>query len=133
MPQLSLPVFWQGISGGVEDAETLDQAANRELLEETGIGDVPIYHVGFSRAIPIQREWIKVYPKGTTQIIEHTFVCILPEPIPPKLSWEHTEYAWLQYSDAYDGLYYQGNKESLSAAHTWLTTRTRKKHDSRLQ
>ena len=76
MPQLGLPVFRQGISGGVKDAETLDQAANRELLEETGISGMPIYHVVFSRAIPIQPEWINIYPKGTTEItVTELFFC----------------------------------------------------------
>ena len=122
MPQLGLPVFWQGISGGVEDNETLDQAANRELFEETGVSGMPICHVGYSRPIPMQPEWTKHYPQGTTEIIEHTFICMLPEPIKPKLSWEHTEFAWLQYREAYNRLFYQGNKESLSAAYAWLTT-----------
>ena len=72
----------------------------------------------------MQREWTRHYPHGTTEIIEHTFICMLPERIKPTLSWEHTEYKWLQYREAYNMMFYQGNKESLSAAYTWLTTQT---------
>jgi len=123
MPQYGLPVFWQGISGGVEDDETVDQAAKRELLEETGISGAPVSSVGFSRAFPMQPEWTKQYAPGTTEVVEHTFVCILSEPIEPRLSWEHSEFAWLPYREANELLYYQGNKESLQAVYAWLTTR----------
>ena len=32
---------WQGISGGLEDGETEEQAARRELFEETGLTTAP--------------------------------------------------------------------------------------------
>jgi dihydroneopterin triphosphate diphosphatase len=120
MPQYGLPIFWQGVSGGVEDDETPDQAAARELFEETGIDGVPLHRVGFTRTLPMQPEWTAQYARGTTEIIEHAFVCILPELVEPKLSWEHSEFAWLPYPEAYDRLRYQGNKESLHAVKTWL-------------
>ena len=68
----------------------------------------------------MQKEWKKQYPPGTKEIIEHTFVCILNSTRELKLSWEHSEYAWLSYDEAYNKLYYQGNKEALAAAKTWL-------------
>ncbi|NMA95514.1 MAG: NUDIX domain-containing protein, partial [Clostridiales bacterium] len=29
-------MWWQGVSGGVEEGETIEKAARRELYEETG-------------------------------------------------------------------------------------------------
>jgi len=37
MPQINLPAFWQGVTGGLEDNETFIEAAIREVHEETGI------------------------------------------------------------------------------------------------
>jgi dihydroneopterin triphosphate diphosphatase len=125
MPQYGLPIFWQGISGGVEDNESVEEAAERELMEETKFTGVPLIRVVFIRAIPMQEEWKKQYLPGTKEIIEHTFVCILNGTFEPTLSWEHTEFAWLSYMDALEKLYYDGNKVSLEAVYEWLKKRDR--------
>lgn len=40
------PLWWQGICGGVEDDETIEEAAIRETYEEAGIaGKLPLYRL----------------------------------------------------------------------------------------
>jgi dATP pyrophosphohydrolase len=120
MPQYGLPIFWQGISGGVEDNESVEEAAERELMEETKFTGVQLIRVGFIRTIPMQDEWKKQYLAGTKEIIEHTFICILEGMLKPTLSWEHTEFAWLFYMEAFEKLYYDGNRKALEAVYEWL-------------
>jgi 8-oxo-dGTP pyrophosphatase MutT (NUDIX family) len=120
MPQLDLPVFWQGVSGGVEDSESIFQAAERELLEETGIIGAPLHEIEHVTILPMKTKWEKKYIPGTKEIVEHTFVCILEKALKPMLSGEHSEFAWLSYTEAYDKLHFQGNKVSLSAVLNWL-------------
>ncbi len=120
MPKYGLPIFWQGITGGVEDTESPRQAAERELLEETGITSSSVHDTGHATTIPMQKEWIKQYSPGTKEIVEYTFVCILDSEIKPQLSLEHSEYAWLSSDEAYGRLHYAGNKVALLTARNWL-------------
>jgi dATP pyrophosphohydrolase len=121
MPKYGLSVFWQGVTGGVEDQESALQAAERELREETGITSSSLHDTGHSVTIPLQPEWVKQYAAGTTGIVEYTFVCVLDTEVKPSLSWEHTEYAWLSFDQAMSRLHYEGNKDALSAVRDWLT------------
>jgi dATP pyrophosphohydrolase len=38
------PLWWQGICGGLEEGETIEEGARREVFEEAGIdGRLPLY------------------------------------------------------------------------------------------
>jgi len=49
--------FWQGVTGGVEQGEELDEAARRELLEETGFTPLKLERIDFSYSFPVADEW----------------------------------------------------------------------------
>ena len=63
-PDLGLPSFWQGVTGGLEDGESPELAARREFIEETGITSSRIEPIGFSCSIPMQEDWRHKYPAG---------------------------------------------------------------------
>ena len=71
MPQINLPAFWQGVTGGLEDNETFIEAAIREVHEETGIKISDIKESGFVHTFPIQPECRKLYEEWSTHIEEH--------------------------------------------------------------
>lgn len=55
------PHFWGSIGGCLEPGETFDAAARRELAEETGLTDVELGEVVFSREFPMQlgEDWFQ--------------------------------------------------------------------------
>ncbi len=76
--------FWQNITGGVDDGEEFEQAAVRELWEETGIRASVI-------EIPFE---FKFVDRWNCLVTEKVFLCKLDIKSAPQLSDEHTEYRW---------------------------------------
>ena len=90
--------YWHGIAGGVEEGESPDEAAVRELREETGLEAVPT---------PLPNAFVY------NEITVHTFLIDVPEGWEPELNEEHDEYVWLPQADAVDLLYWPEPKELL--------------------
>ena len=92
--------FWQSVTGSLEVGESPPDAAQRELLEETGITASVIDHRN-QRIYPIKREWRKRYAPGVTENLEHEFSVQLPTPCEVILDpAEHVDYCWLPILDA---------------------------------
>lgn len=123
MPKLGLESFWQGVTGGLEDAETPRQAAVRELCEETGFVDARLEDLGYSYSFPIQKEWRHLYASDATEIVEHAFVACVDPSQAPKLSWEHDEYRWCSFPEAMGLLRYPGNRTGLERCDEHLRMR----------
>lgn len=94
--------FWQPVTGGVHDGESLTDAVKRELLEETGIKDfVRIYNDIHSFEFNIEKY-------GTLK--EYVFGVRIADNIDAKLSSEHTEMKWCSLDEALNLLKYDSNK-----------------------
>ena len=92
--------FWQSVTGSLEASELPEQAAQRELLEETGISEPVIDHKS-SRLFKIKAQWQKRYAPGVTENLEHEFSVQLPAPCEVTLDpAEHLHYQWLPIVDA---------------------------------
>ena len=93
--------FWQSVTGSLEVGEMPDEAASRELFEETGIAEVELVNCNYSAEFEISPRWRNRYPPGVTMNREHVFLCPLPTRTDVTLSpEEHTEFVWLDYSAA---------------------------------
>ena len=106
--------FWQGITGGGQDAETPSETAIRETWEESKISrdsdfiqldsffSVPVYFFGDSHLWRKDKYVIPMYcfgvKAGGQEII---------------LSDEHTEFKWLTFEDATEILKFENNKYAL--------------------
>lgn len=105
---------WQWIAGGAEDFDkNILESAKRELWEETGIKDVQIQQLELTCKIPVVNI-VKDFIWGEDVFYseEYAFsVNITNKQI--KLSNEHTEYKWVDYSEAKNLLKYDSNKSAL--------------------
>ena len=105
---------WDFPKGNQEKGETEEQAAAREIKEETGIEDIEFID-GF-------RETIKYfYKKGEETVYkEVVFFIAQTRAEEVKISFEHIGYAWMNYEHAYKRLTYGNAKELLEKANEFL-------------
>ena len=130
---------WEFPRGLIRKGESLEEAARREIEEEVGIKDIQF--------IPGFKEWIKFFfrlPRGgkiggrrPTQETEGvlsggrgksaktimkiaTFLLAETKAKKVKLSYEHKDYAWLEYQKALEKLTFKNAKEILKKANQFL-------------
>lgn len=108
---------WDLPKGKVEGTESLEQAAVREVWEETGLNVVPI--AGFSESITYcyrgqQKELID---KNVTFFIGETSESAV------KLSEEHLAYEWLEIGQALRRLTYNNARHLLSMVNQFVHAR----------
>lgn len=107
--------FWQGLSGGVENDETLFETVKREVLEETGIRieNQNILQLSSVASIPVVSITGKfTWGKDIYVVHEYSFgILVNKENI--KISNEHVKYEWVSYNKAYELLKFDSNKIAL--------------------
>lgn len=104
--------FWQPITGGVEDGESLAQAVNRELWEETGI----------SKYVRVIND-VYYFEFNTTEygkLKEYVFGIEVAPDIEAKISSEHTEMKWCTLEESLALLKYEDNKSALKKLNSLL-------------
>jgi 8-oxo-dGTP pyrophosphatase MutT (NUDIX family) len=93
--------FWQGASGGVEDGESISEAAMRELMEETGLSPLSFQKIELVYTFHVGDKWRHLYAPDIHTITEHVFLACVSDKAEPRLSNEHERYKWCQYNEAY--------------------------------
>lgn len=96
--------FWQPVTGGVEDNETLEEALRREIKEETGIKDIV-------RIIPGLQAHRFYAPRA---VYEYAFGVEVRPGTRVKLSGkEHSDARWCDYKTARSLMVWPGNRTAL--------------------
>lgn len=105
---------WEFPRGLIEKGESLEDTARREIKEEVGIEDI--------RFISGFKEWIKFFfkLKGKNIMKIATFLLAETKTEKVKLSYEHKNYAWLDYKEALNRLTFENSKEVLKKANDFL-------------
>jgi len=108
--------FWQSVTGSLEWGEQCHPAAVRELAEETGIQVESLRATGITRSYQILPEWQKRYAPNTERNREHVFYCYLDKKPSVFLNpEEHSDYLWLNFSDAEDKVFSWSNRVAINA------------------
>ena len=111
------PGYWQSVTGSLDRPdEPLEEAAARELREETGV-EVPISSLERSNVaytFEIYAQWRHRFAPGTTHNIEHAFSIELPAPRPVALAAdEHTAHRWLPWREAIEQCFSWSNRDAI--------------------
>ena len=108
------PDEWQFASGGGEDDETPEQAAFREIWEETGVRAEALTRLSSMGSVPanvFRAENRAHWPRDTYVVPEYHFAFACEQEI--VLSHEHRECVWLRYGDAQERLKWDSNRTAL--------------------
>jgi dATP pyrophosphohydrolase len=101
-PDLSLPEFWQGVSGALEPGESFEAAAVREVAEETSFILSSAAPTGYEQVYQIKPEWRSSYGPEPAHVCEKVFYARLSLPAVPRLSGEHKAFRWCSEAEAVD-------------------------------
>ena len=115
--------FWQGVTGGIEEDESLVVGAMRELGEETGFVPSALEQIDYSYSFPMQDEWRDIYAAGVEEIVEYVFVAFMNGRQEPTLSFEHDKWQWCSFDEALELLTWPGNIEALKRCDRFVRTR----------
>jgi len=104
--------WWQGISGGVEEGETAEQAALRESFEEAGTPlNISIHRLDTISYIPSNIFSDHLWDKDILMIPMFHFAIPFDGEI--ALSYEHKVVKWLKYDEAEKNVYFHDTKNAL--------------------
>lgn len=100
----SLGGYWQPITGGVHDGEIIEEAAKRELMEETQINN----YLKFYKDV----HYYEFDLEGYEKIKQYVFAIEVEEKTDAILSDEHEEKKWCNLEESLSLLKYENNRES---------------------
>jgi len=109
--------YWQSVTGSVEhDDEPLEQAARREVLEETGIdasiGGLARWNVVYT--FEIYRQWRSRFAPGVLHNVEHVFALELAARVPVRIApAEHLAFEWLPWRIAAGKCFSWSNRDAI--------------------
>ncbi|MDO8639309.1 MAG: NUDIX domain-containing protein [bacterium] len=106
--------YWGFSKGHMEKNETIEQAARREIQEETGLKDINL-EMGFQEE---EKYFFMKNGKKVFKIV--TFLLGLAKTKKITISFEHVGFLWLSYNDAFNKLTFKNGKEILKKADNFL-------------
>ncbi len=105
--------FWQPVTGGIRQGEMPKEALSRELQEELNLSNDEYEISGFAHSFQFTLE-------SGQKITEHVFGINLTGKKELSLSWEHTEYRWVDLKEAINLFKWDSNKEAIEKLDIYL-------------
>lgn len=109
--------FWQSVTGSLDRLdEPLEEAAAREVLEETGIdarhGRLERWNLVYT--FEIYPQWRHRFAPGVARNTEHVFALTLPGRMPVRLAPdEHVAFTWLPWREAAARCFSWSNRDAI--------------------
>ncbi|MEE8281952.1 MAG: dihydroneopterin triphosphate diphosphatase, partial [candidate division NC10 bacterium] len=107
--------FWQSVTGSLQAGETHAAAAQRELREETGLGNEGVLmFTGVSRQFTIDPRWRNRFAPGVTENVEYEYQYRVQNRTTITLSEdEHSALQWLPVEDAVRRVWSWTNRQAI--------------------
>jgi bis(5'-nucleosidyl)-tetraphosphatase len=106
---------WGSSKGHIENNETVEETARREIREETGLTDIQFLE-GFK-----EHNQYFYMSQGERIFKTVTFLLALTQTKEVKLSYEHIGYEWLPYDVAIERVTFKDEKEVLRKANEFIS------------
>ncbi len=106
---------WNHPAGQVEASEDANDAAQRELAEETGLL-AEVVDLAIPQQYPVPESDRSDYPPGLDRVRIDSFVTDAPPGWEPVLSDEHDERRWCTFAEALELLTWPEGRAALRAA-----------------
>jgi 8-oxo-dGTP pyrophosphatase MutT (NUDIX family) len=109
--------YWHVVAGGVERGETAAEAAERELLEETGLAAAVTAGVEVVEYVyALDEEPAERRDRFRSSVAEVGVTCFLvnaPDSWEPELDWEHDGHRWCDAVEAFNTLRWPATADAL--------------------
>ena len=110
--------FWQSVTGTLQWGESPQEAAEREVFEETGLESLGLWDAGIQRSFPILSEWMNRYAEDVKENVEHLWYLKIPAICQIILNpAEHVSYRWEVPEKAVQTVDSWTNREALERLH----------------
>ena len=106
--------MWQSVTGSMQENETAQDAAKRELLEETGLNSDNLIDCKKEYIFEIYEMWRYKYDDGVTHNTEYVFKLELDDIIDIDMDIEeHSSYVWLPRVKAAEKVFSHTNRQAI--------------------
>ena len=108
------PGIWQIVTAKIDEGEKAYETARREVFEETGLKPVELY------VAPSVNHFYN-YMDDSINLIPVFIAEVDSEDV--KISYEHSEFEWLSFADAFGRIHWENQKNILAEVHNYTRSK----------